>query len=57
MRYVYFLLFLEENICCGYSIEVPTTYRGTSNEYPQHMFSSRNKDNVNFRASKFWFDN
>ena len=34
-----FSLFLEENICCGYSLEVP--HRGTSNEYPQHMFSSR----------------
>ena len=28
-------------ICCGYSLEVP--HRGTSNEYPQHMFSCRNK--------------
>ena len=27
--------------CCGYSLEVPL--RGTSNEYPQHMFSWRNK--------------
>ena len=26
------LLFLYENICCGYSLEVPR--RGTSNEYP-----------------------
>ena len=38
-----FFLFLNENICCGYSIEVP--HRGTSNEYPQHMFSLRNKKN------------
>ena len=30
-------LFLHENICCGYSLEVPQW--GTSNEYPQHMFS------------------
>ena len=29
-------LFLHENICCGYSLEVPQ--RGTSNEYPQHVF-------------------
>ena len=36
-----FFLFLHENICCGYSLEVPQ--RGTSNEYPQHMFSWRNK--------------
>ena len=27
-----------------YSLEVPR--RGTSNEYPQHMFSSRNKKNI-----------
>ena len=35
-------LFLDENICCGYSLEMPR--RGASNEYPQHMFSSRNKN-------------
>ena len=29
-------LFQHENICCGYSLEVP--HRGTSNEYQQHMF-------------------
>ena len=29
-------LFLHKNIYCGYSLEVPR--RGTSNEYPQHMF-------------------
>ena len=32
-------LFLYENICCGYSLEVP--HCGTSNEYPQHMFSKK----------------
>ena len=31
-------LFLDENICCGCSLEAPR--RGASNEYPQHMFSS-----------------
>ena len=30
-------LLLQENKCCGYSLEVP--HQGTSNEYPQHMFS------------------
>ena len=39
-----FSLFLDENICCGYSLEGPR--RGTSNEYPQCMFSSRNKKNI-----------
>ena len=29
---------------------------GTSNEYPQYKFSSRNKKNVNFWACKPWLD-
>ena len=28
-------------MCCGYSLEAP--HRGTYNEYPQSMFSCRNK--------------
>ena len=39
-----FFLFIYENICCGYSLEV--LCGGASNEYPQHMFSWRNKKNV-----------
>ena len=39
-----FFLLLDENICCGYSLEAPQ--RGASNEYPQHMFSSRNKKTI-----------
>ena len=39
----YFFLLLHKNICCGYSLEVP--HRGTSNEYPQHMFLWRKKKN------------
>ena len=55
MIYIFFL-FLKENIYCGYSLEVP--YQGTSNEYPQNMFSLRNKKkNAHFWASKFWLDN
>ena len=42
------LLFLDENICCGYSLEAPR--RGASNEYPQHMFSLGNKKNID----TFW---
>ena len=42
-----FFLFLHKNICCGYWLEVP--HWGTSNEYPQPMFSRtyvwRNKKN------------
>ena len=30
-------LFLHDNTCFGYSLEVP--HGRTSNEYPQHMFS------------------
>ena len=33
----------DQNIDCGYSLEPPR--RGGSNEYPQSMFSSRNKKN------------
>ena len=32
-----------QNIDCGYSLEPPL--RGGSNEYPQSMFLSRNKEN------------
>ena len=32
-----------QNIDCGYSLEPP--WRGGSNEYPQSMFLSRNKEN------------
>ena len=32
-----FFLFLQKNICCGYSLEVP--HWGTFNEYPLQMFS------------------
>ena len=46
--------FLKENICYGYSLEV--THRGTSNEFPQHMFSLKSKKNVNFRASNSLLD-
>ena len=37
-----FLIFAQ-NIDCGYSLEPPQ--RGGSNEYPQSMFSTRNKKN------------
>ena len=39
-----FFLFLKENICCGYSLEAP--HLAASKEYPQHMFSLRNKKNI-----------
>ena len=32
----YFFLFLYENICCGYSLELP--HRGASNEYHNICF-------------------
>ena len=36
-----FFWFLHENVCCGYSLEVP--HWGTSNNYPEHLSSWRNK--------------
>ena len=51
--YILFLL-LEENICCGYSLEVLQC--GAANKFLQYMFLLKNKKNVNFRASKFWLD-
>ena len=36
-----FFLLLHKNIRCWYSLEAP--HRGASNEYPQYMFSWRNK--------------
>ena len=47
----YRFLFLHRNICCGYSLEVP--HRGTSNEYPQHMFLLKKEKAVNM----FWLKN
>ena len=43
-------LFLHENICCGYSLEAPR--RGASNEYPQHMFTWRNKKDISIFGRK-----
>ena len=40
-----FFLLLPKNICFGYSLEVPCQY--LSNEYPGHIFSWRNKKNIN----------
>ena len=45
--HIILFLFLDKNICCGYSLEAPCW--GASNEYPQHMFSLRNK-----KDSIFW---
>ena len=42
-----FLFFFEENISCGYSLEVP--HWSTSNEYPQNMFSLRSKKRYLYR--------
>ena len=37
-------LFLDKNIHSGHSLEAPR--RSASNEYPQRIFSSRNKKNI-----------
>ena len=34
-----FFVYLFENICCGYSLELP--YWGASNEYVQHVFMEK----------------
>ena len=47
-----FYLFLKENVCCGYSLEAP--YWDTSNEYPQHMPSWRNKKNIYMIPPFIW---
>ena len=39
-----FFLFLHENICYGYSLEVPQ--QGISDEYPQHAFLWKNTKNI-----------
>ena len=52
-------IFLLENMDCWYSLEPPR--RSGSNEYPQSMFSSRNKKNnvypskLQFYYIKMWF--
>ena len=43
-----------QNIDCGYSLEPPR--RGGSNEYPQSMFSSKNKEyNVYPSKTQFYY--
>ena len=48
VNFIVFVL-LNENIYCGYSLEVPQ--RGASNENTQNMFLSRNKKNID----TFWW--
>ena len=42
---------LHKNICCGYSLELP--WRDDSFEYPQHIFSWRNKQNYPLIITKY----
>ena len=51
-KYWYFFLFLLENICCGYLLEAP--HWGASYEYPQHMFSCRNKKSIIWIPPLIW---
>ena len=50
-KYLYFFLFVHENIGCGYSLEA--LCQGASNEYPQHKFSSRNKKKIIILISSY----
>ena len=43
MKISHIFLISAQNIDCGYSLEPPRW--GGSNEYPQSMFLSRNKEN------------
>ena len=43
-------IFLHDNICCGYSLEAPR--QGASSEYPQRMFSLRNKKDISIFQMK-----
>ena len=47
-----FLIFAQ-NIDCGYMLEPPQ--RGSSNEYPQSMFSSKNKKKVYPCEPQFYY--
>ena len=47
-----FLIFAH-NIDCGFTLEPPQ--RGGSNEYPQSMFSSKNKKNMYTRVNPTFF--
>ena len=47
-----FFLFLNKNICCGYSLEAP--WGGVSNEYPQHVFLLRNKKIITWILPLIW---
>ena len=42
----------NEKLCCGYSFEAPD--QGASNEYPQLMFSWRNKKNIIWISPHIW---
>ena len=42
-RYIFIIIIFDQSIDCGYSLEPP--WRGSSNEYSQSMFLSRNKKN------------
>ena len=48
--HIIFFLFLLKNIYCGYSSEAPRW--GASNEYPQRMFSWRNKKDISIFRMK-----
>ena len=45
-----FFLFLNESICCGYSMEA--SRRDASIEYPQQMFSLMNTEDIAIVVSK-----
>ena len=52
MLHGYSLPTFHSKTCCGYSLEV--TQWDASNEYPQHMFSWKNKKNIYFLVEKYY---
>ena len=51
---IYFFLFLKENICCGYSLQVPHQVLLISTH--NICFLQEIRKNNNFLASIFWLD-
>ena len=48
----FFFIFLEENICCRFSLEAPQ--REAFNEYTEHMFSWRSKKDIFLIPTFIW---
>ena len=52
LKVLILFIFLNENIYCEYPLEAPP--RGASNEYPQYMFSWKNKKTNYLDSPLLW---